>query len=93
VDYRYALLALGVVAVVVIVVILRQRGTRQKVEVTGSLLGARAQVRTSVQAEMEGIKAGRDVKALAGSDDPARMSSVEAGRDVIRDTTRHDPKG
>jgi len=80
------------VAIVLIVLLVRQLGTRQQLDVTASVFGAKGRVKSSIDPEMEGIKAGRDVKAIAGDGDPARMSKVEAGRDVIRDTSGRNPK-
>ena len=81
-----------VVAAVLLVVFLRQRGVGQRAHVEISALGAKASVKTSVDAEVQGIKAGRDVRVHGGASDPARLKDVEAGRDVIRDTTGRDPK-
>jgi hypothetical protein len=81
-----------VVAIAVIVLVVRQRGARQRTEVELGVFGAKAKLKSSVAAEIEGVKAGRDVKVTAGEGDPARMRDVEAGRDVIRDTTGRDPK-
>lgn len=89
-SYYVALGALA--AVVMVVLFLRQRGSRQQADVTISAPGVKARVKTSVDPEMQRIKAGRDVKAIAGAGDPARMSDVDAGQDVIRDTTGRDPK-
>jgi hypothetical protein len=87
----YVVLAV-IVAAVLVAYVYRQRGVRQGMDAGISAFGAKAHVKTSVDAEMEGIKAGRDVKAVAGEGDPARMKNVEAGRDVLRDTTDRTPK-
>ena len=86
----------GLIAAFVVVawVVVQRRGADgQSVDASLSALGATARVKSSVQPEMSGIKAGRDVRVIAGSGDPARMADVDAGRDVIRDTTEHGPKG
>jgi hypothetical protein len=82
-----------VIAAAVIVLVLRQRGVLQRSRVELSAFGAKASVQTSVQAELDGVKAGRDIKVIAGDGDPARIKNAEAGRDIVRDTTRHSPKG
>ncbi|MDB4946977.1 MAG: hypothetical protein JWP97_6511 [Labilithrix sp.] len=91
-DWKLILPLMVVLGVVIVAVVIQRRGARQKVDLELSAGGAKAKLKSSVQAEMEGIKAGRNVKAIAGPNDPARMSNVEAGQDVIRDTTARDPK-
>jgi hypothetical protein len=91
-PFHYYVIVGLLIAVVLIVFLVRQRGTRQRTDTQVEALGAKARIRTSVDPEMERIKAGRDVKNIAGVSDPGRMADVEAGRDVIRDTTRRDPK-
>jgi hypothetical protein len=87
-PYIFGVAALAALVVIVVVV----RRAKGNVEAHGKILGANLGVRKG-EAEMTRIKAGRDVKAVGGQGDPARMSDIEAGRDVTRDTSgRDDPK-